>query len=137
MAESMNLSVDTGSVLIDINDNGEVIGQFRFNPNDFDIVKRCEKVIADLDKLEMPEADDVESFFRCGEIVKELFDYLLNYKVSDDIFAKCNPLTLLANGDFYFETVLDGIYQIIEKTMNTRLKKRQAKIKKATQKYHN
>jgi hypothetical protein len=43
---------------------------------------------------------------------------------------------LTANGDFYAENVLTGITNLIEKTMDTRLKAKRAKIAKATEKYH-
>ena len=43
--EVMTLSVDTGSVLINVDDKGEVIGQFRFNPSDLDILRRYEAVV--------------------------------------------------------------------------------------------
>lgn len=134
--EKMTLSVDTGSVLIDLEDNGEVIGQFRFNPNDIDIVKRYEKVIGDLENITVSENPDSDEIFRLSDEIKKQFDYLLNYNVSSGIFAKCNPFTLTADGDFYFEKVMDGIAGLIEKTMDQRLAKKKAKISKATAKYH-
>lgn len=133
--ETMKLSVDTGSALIEIDDNGEIIGSFRFNPNDLDIVKRYESVLKQLDDIKVPDDADVDTMFALSDKIKELIDYLLNYKVSDEIFKKCNPFSPTKNGDFYVENVLDGIEKLIEKTMNTRIEKKQAKIRKATAKY--
>ena len=134
--ENMKLSVDTGSVLIDIEDKWEAIGRFRFNPNDLDIVRRYDNVVKALESIEVPENSDVNTLLSVSDEIKEQLDYLLNYKVSDEIFKKCNPLTLTADGDFFVEKVIEGIAALIENTTNQRIKKKKAKIKKATSKYH-
>ena len=134
--ETMKLSVDTGSVLIEIDDKGENIGQFRFNPNDIDIAKRYENVAKSLESIAIPENATTEDVLKISDEIKRQIDYLLNYNVSDEIFKKCNPFTLTADGDFYVEKVLEGIAEIIEQTMNTRLAKKTAKIQKATERYH-
>ncbi len=134
--QEMKLSVDTGAVLINIDDNGEVIGQFKFNPNDLDIIKRYEHVVESLEKITISEDYDQEEFFKVTDEIKNQIDYLLNYKVSDEIFAKCNPLTLTSKGDFYVENVIEGIAGLIESVMDERIKKKKAKIQKATAKYH-
>lgn len=134
--EIMTLSVDTGSVLINIEDKGDIIGQFRFNPADIDIAKRYKKVIDSMNKIEISENSSDEEIFKATDEIKNQFDYLLNYNVSGEIFKKANPLTPTANGDFYCENVLDGIREIIEKTTEERLEKKVAKINKATKKYH-
>ncbi len=134
--EILTLHVDTGAQIINIDDKGEIIGQFRFNPTDLDIVKRYEKVVEKMSAITLPEEPDEKDILAVSDEIKDSFDYLLNYKVSDGIFAKCNPLTPITNGDFYFENVMEGIANLIEKTMNQRIEKKRAKIQKATSKYH-
>jgi len=134
--ETMKLSVDTGSILIDIDDKGDIIGQFRFNPNDLDIINRFEKVVEKLESLSIPDDADTDAVFRVADEIKTQMDYLLNYDVSKEIFSKCNPLTLTTSGDFYFENVIEGVAELIEKTTNKRIAKKKAKIQKATAKYH-
>lgn len=134
--EILTLHVDTGAQIINIDDKGEIIGQFRFNPTDLDIVKRYEKVVEKISAITLPEEPDEKDILAVSDEIKDSFDYLLNYKVSDGIFAKCNPLTPITNGDFYFENVMDGIANLIEKTMNQRIEKKREKIQKATAKYH-
>lgn len=134
--EVMKISVDTGSVLINIDDKGEIIGQFRFNPSDIDIARRYEKVIDYLNSVSLNENPTDEEIFAFTDELKKQFDYLLNYNVSDEIFKKCNPLTPVSNGDFYCENVLSGIGNLIESVTKQRLQKKAAKIKKATAKYH-
>ena len=136
MNEPMVLNVDTGSVLVEVKDAGEKIGEFRFNPSDIDIIKRYEKVVECLDSMKISENPDIDEVFSYTDKIKEQFDYLLNYKASDVLFAKCNPLTPLANGDFYCESVLNGIGNLIENVTNQRVEKKKAKVRKATAKYH-
>lgn len=52
------------------------------------------------------------------------------------MFAVCNPLTLVSDGDFYVEKVLEGIGNLIEQVTNQRLEKKKTKIQKATAQYH-
>lgn len=136
--EKYELKIDTGSVLIPIIDekDDEVIGKFKFNPNDLDIVSRYQSVVEKLESIKMPENEDPGAYIAVSNQVKELMDYLLNYNVSEDIFAKCNPFTLTSNGNFFIENVIEGIANIIEKAADVRLKKKKAKIAKATKGYH-
>lgn len=129
--EVMKLSVDTGSVLIDVDDKGEIIGQFRFNPSDMDIVRRYESVVDSLNAIKVSDDAGAEELLSVSDEIKKQFDFLLNYNVSDGIFAKCNPFSMTANGDFYFENVLDGIADIIESTTNRRIEKKKKKVKDA------
>ena len=134
--EVMTLSVDTGSALINVDDKGEIIGQFRFNPSDMDIVRRYETVVDALNAITIAEDAGADELLKISDEIKKQFDYLLNYNVSEGIFAKCNPFSMTAGGDFYFENVLDGIAGLIEKTTNQRIEKKRKKIEKATAKYH-
>ena len=97
--EKMKLSVDTGSVLIDVDDKGETIGQFRFNPSDADIVRRYETVVDALDAITVAKDAGADELLKISDEIKKQFDYLLNYNVSEGIFAKCNPFSLTASGD--------------------------------------
>lgn len=142
MAQEKRLELvikDSGFVTVPIIDgDGSKLGSFKFNPNDFDILKRYEHVVSELENLEIPENDgqEAEALFAVSDKVKELLDYLLNFKVSQDIFAICNPFSLTGDGDFFVERIIEGIGGLIESTMNQRLAKKQAKIRKATEKYH-
>ena len=121
------LTVDTGAITVPVYDkDNEELGNFKFNPNDLDIIRRYEDVAKQFGSIEI----------KISDLVKDQVDYLLGYKVSDTLFGKCNPLTLTGNGDFYIENVLSGIAGLIEETSGKRLAKKQARIKRATAKYH-
>lgn len=133
----LELKLNAGFVTIPIIDDkdGQMLGHFKFNPNDLDIVHRYKHVVDIFDSITIPEDPDENALFEISDKVKEQFDYLLNFKVADDIFSICNPFSLTADGDFFMEKVMDGIAGLIEQVTNHRIKKKAAKIRKATQKY--
>lgn len=100
--------------------------------------KNCagyEKVVEALEAITFSNNTDADEMFKASDEVKKQMDYLLNYNVSNEIFAKCNPFTLTDSGDFYVEKVFEEIGGLIEEKMNKRLEKKKAKIRKATAAY--
>lgn len=130
-------SINTGTATVLIKDeNNNELGSIVFNPSDLDIATRYDKVLEELEKIEINEEnDDVEELFRVSDKVKDLFDYLMNYKVSNVIFSKCNPFTVLPGGDFFCEHILVTVAELIEEITEQRIKRKEAKIKKRTAKY--
>lgn len=140
MQQAMQLTVDTGAVLIELRDKkGRVIGEVDFVPTDTDILKRYRKVIDyfnGVNLADIPEDKMEETMIKFSNDIREQFDYLFNAPVSDGIFSKCGPLTVVATGDFFFENVIEGLGGLISNTFNERIEKKLKKIKKATAKYH-
>lgn len=119
------------------NQDGKLLGQFSFNPSDTNIVHRHAEVVEALEKLEIPDGKDLVSTL--GEIEKvlyEKFNYLLDSDVAESFFSIMGPLSPLANGQFFIETVLDAIGQAIQAETGERVKKINGKIRKHTSKYH-
>lgn len=137
--QELKLKVNTGAVLVAVeNENGRKIGEFEFIPTDADIVNRYGKVVDFFNHVEFrKDADKIEAVRQFSEQIREQFDYLFNYPVSEHIFGQCGPLTPTQDGDFFFEHVLEEICGLIEQMMNTRLEKKMKKIRNATAKYHN
>lgn len=141
MAEILKLEVDTGASTIEVVDkDSEKLGEFKFNPSDPGIVKRYENVIDFFNGVEFGQdlTDDqkIEEIGKLISAIQEQFNYLLGYKVDESLFGTCSPLAVIANGDFYFENVLEGIGNLVSKTTNQRVSKKLAKVKKATAKYN-
>lgn len=136
--EKLTLKVDTGAVTVDVeNENGKKIGEFEFIPTDTDIVNRYGSVVEFFNNVSFNENEGNEEIVKkFSSQIRDQFDHLFNYPVSDSIFSKCGPLTPVQNGDFFFEVVLDGIRGIIENVTNERVEKKMKKIRKATAKYH-
>lgn len=135
--EEIRKKVKTGAVNVVLtNENDEEIGKFSFNPNDLNIIKRYEEVVKKLDSIELSEDAKEDEIFELTDEIEKQIDYLLNAKTAKGIFAECNPLTLTESGDFFVEIILEQIGDIVEQVTDKRIKKKQAKIKKATSKYH-
>lgn len=136
--ETLTLKVNTGAVLVNVeNENGRKIGTFEFVPTDTDIINRYGDVVDFFNnvKFDSDKAGE-EELRQFSAQIRERFDYLLNYPVSEGIFSKCGPLTPTQDGDFFFETVIDGIRKLIEQVTNERMEKKMKKIRNATAKYH-
>ena len=80
-----------------------------------------------LGKFEMNPAD--------VELDKQI-DYLFNSNVSKSFFSITSPFTVLANGEFFVENVLNAIGKLIEAETGKRFEKVQTKINQYTSKYH-
>lgn len=133
------LNVNTGYKTVKIRDGDEIIGEFKFNPADSNIVTRIDDVINFFNSVEFgAELTEEQKFEQTKKLctdICEQFDYLFGRKVSDGVFAACGPLSVTEDGDFFFETILEKISEVIEQTMGARIDKKLKKVKKAVGKY--
>lgn len=133
------LNVNTGYKTVKIRDGDEIIGEFKFNPTDSNIVQRMENVVDFFSSVDFSgELTDEQKFERTKKLCNDIcdqFDFLFGRKVSDGIFASCGPLSVTEDGDFFFEDILAKIGDIIEQTMGMRLNKKLDKVKQAVGEY--
>ena len=137
------ITIDDGLKTYDIvNKSGKLLGQFSFNPSDTNIIRRHAEVINSLEKLsenvpeDAEEKDGTEALKEIEGIIYEKVDYLLNADVAREFFAIMGPMTLLENGQFFVENVIDAIGQAISAETGARVKKLNTKVRKHTSKYH-
>jgi hypothetical protein len=138
---SKEVIVDSGLCTYDIKDKeGRLLGQFTFNPSDTDIVKRHEKVVSAFEKMEIPDMNGenlAKGLEKIDSFIYEQINYLLDSKeVAESFFSIMGPLSPLASGQFFVESVLDAIGQAIQMETGERVKKISGKIRKHTSKYH-
>ena len=132
--------VDRGLEEYTIEDKkGNVLGSFEMNPADMEMVKRYEQVSDAVSHI----ADDVDESKDIVDILTEMeeklnkqIDYLFNSKVSQSFFSITSPFTVLANGEFYIENVLNAIGGLIEAETGKRFDKIKTKVDKYAKKYH-
>lgn len=141
MSNKKEVIVDSGLCTYDIKDKeGRLLGQFTFNPSDTGIVKRHGKVVEAFEKMEIPdmsEANIADGLEKLDKFIYEQIDYLLDSKeVAATFFSIMGPLSPLASGQFFVESVLDAIGQAITNETGERVRKIAGKIKKHTSKYH-
>ena len=133
--------VDSGLCTYDIKDKeGRLLGQFTFNPSDTDIVKRHEKVVSSFEKMDisdMNEGNFAKGLEKMDLFIYEQINYLLDSKdAAESFFSIMGPLSPLASGQFFVESVLDAIGQAIQNETGERVRKVAGKIRKHTSKYH-
>ena len=136
MAEAMKLTVDTGAVTVQVEDeNGKLLGQFDFNPTDSNILKRYGHVVDFFNGLSLDEGlSETEQLAQMDALADDIggqFDLLLGGEVAAGLFAQCGPLTVMRDGRFFFEAVLEGVGSVIESVTKKRLDKKLARIRKA------
>lgn len=112
-----------------------VFAKFSINALDTGLISRYKTVENEFNEIVFNENDDADEVVKLDNKIIELFNRLLNKDISKDIFGVYTPLTLMGNGDFYCETILEKLGEIIEQEFNIRLETKKAKIKKATKKY--
>ena len=132
--------IDDGSELYTIkNKNGEIICQFSFNPTDTGILDRYKEVSKDISDYDLVKKSDEigmeKAIVELDNYIREKFNILFNKDVSSGIFGVYAPCTVIANGDFFAEAVMEQMQKFIENAFNVRLENKKAKIKKATAKY--
>ena len=126
------ITLNTGDVTYAINNEfGETIGTIRFNPADVDLVRRCERVAEFFRDNAFPKNGTTEQFYEYTDKIKEQFDFVLNRKVSDEIFKVCNPLTLLADGTYFYVSVLDAIMDIVRTETKKRAEESARRVEEA------
>lgn len=133
MKDTQNvINLTTGDVTYAIrNEFGEEIGAIRFNPADIDIVRRCDAVAKWFSKVDIPKNPTLEQVYEFSDKVAEQFDYLLNRKVSGEIFKVCNPLTLLSDGTRFYVGVLNAVMEILTQTVHERAEKSAERVAEA------
>ena len=141
---SEQIKVADGKKTFDlVNQDGKLLGQLTFNPSDTNILERHAEVMKQLRKLKEDFSKTVrnttvsEDVAEIDRIVYEKIDYLLNANVSKTLFSIMGPFSLLANGQFFVENVMDAIAKVMRTDTEMQAKKINDKIKKHTAKYRN
>ena len=142
------LVVDDGSITVPIkNTIGEAVGEFKFRPTDFNIVKRYNEIsdkFADVIKPLVEanitangEGADEDSIKILNEVEANLFDlvdYLFDGNAAEAFFGKMHAFSPV-DGKFYCENVLNAVGEFISRKFDAEIKKMNARIDKYTHGY--
>lgn len=133
------LDVDTGYETVQIRDNGEIIGEFKFNPADSAIVTRFNEVAQYFASVHFDDSlsneEQVEKISKTCDEIKEKFDYLFNRKVSDGIFKSCSPMSIMRDGEPYFAYILEKIGGVVDAACDERSKQKMERVRDAVGEY--
>ena len=146
--EVLDIVVDDGSVVVPIrNTLGETIGQFRFRPTDFNIIKRYNEVAEDFGNVVKPlvnanidvngEGSDAESMKLLDEAEHRLFelvDYLFDGNMAEAFFGKMHAFSPV-DGKFYCENALTAVGQFISNRFDGEIKSISSRVDNYTHGY--
>ena len=146
--EAMEIVVDDGSVTVPIkSESGELIGEFRFRPTDFNIVKRYNEVsqkfadvvkpLVDADIDANGEGTDEESMRLLDEAEKRLFelvDYLFDGNMAEAFFGKMHAFSPVG-GRFYCENALNAVGNFISRKFDAEINAVSTRVAKYTHGY--
>ncbi len=120
-----------------VDTDGKVLFSVAFNPADINIIRRYEKVVEEIEKIDLSSfgEETAAALENAEKKLGEQLDLLLNADVSNRIFSVMSPFTPLANGKLYAEEIIEKIGSVIEAETGKRLKKVQNRIGKYTAKY--
>lgn len=133
------LDVDTGYETVQIRDNGEIIGEFKFNPADSNIATRFDEVVKYFESVKfdgnLTEAGQTEQLTKVCTGIREQFNYLFGGNVADGIFQNCGPLSITSTGEPYFSYILDKIADVISAVCDERNKQKMEQVLDAVGEY--
>lgn len=142
------LVVDDGSIVVPIkNTAGDCIGQFKFRPTDFNIVKRYNEVAEKFGEVVQPlvnanigadgEGEDEASVKILAEAESRLFelvDYMFDGNMAEAFFGKMSPFSPI-DGKFYCENALNAVGSFISNKFDAEIKKISNRVEKYTHGY--
>ena len=143
MAEQILTGISSGKEYDFLDSDRNVLFTLRCNPTDINIVHRYNEAVTYFNNLNLPEITEEKGLEEFASAVKatedelgKILDKLVNANISAPIYSVMNPFSVLENGKFYIEEIIDSIGKIIEKEMGVRTAKVQSRIKKYTAKYN-
>jgi len=133
------------------NQNGDVIGSFRFNPTDVNIVNRYNESVSKFEDIVKPlsnydikangEGDGMEAVSALDEAeakLIDLMDYILDGQFGKAFFSKTHAFAGVEDGDdvkFYCEVAFDVVGQYIANKFDAETKKLDRRLSKHTHGY--
>lgn len=138
--QTTDIIIDDGKQTYNIkNQDGELLGSFRLNPADAYILKRYGSVQESLAHI----TDGIDTSRDMEEVeaeitakVKEQINYLFDTNCADEFFKITSPWSIMKNGEFFLEHVIQAVGNVIQADIAERNKKIDSRIKKYTDKYH-
>lgn len=114
-----NININDGLEKITI--NGDENRAFYFCPTDFSLPARLREAFNDIQEelskyknfAEVTSDERIDIFEKLGNLIREKLDKVFNAPVSDAIFGRVSPLTIIS-GKMYFEYMFDALMPIIE-----------------------
>ena len=125
-----------------VDTKGEKLGEIKLNVNDNRLPERFEKTEMDIRnivgfiKMELAKGKDPMTVLKKSEKkVADAINYLFDKDIASTFFSITSPFTLLPDGQFFVENVINAIRVLIEDENEKRIKALNDRVKKYTEKY--
>lgn len=135
MASTNNTVIDSGIITATFTDlDGNVFSKFRINPTD---IRTGERAIASAEFFQTIKAEsfDVDTVGQLQKDIEDKISYILGYDSSKDIFGEVSALTVLPDGRFFVEIIVDKIMEIVQPAVKARQEAMAKRADKYTKKY--
>lgn len=135
-----DIIIDDGKQTYNIrNQEGQLLGSFRLNPSDAGILKRFDEVqeyLAHISDKVDADRDIALVMEDMTALVKDQVNYLFDTNCADEFFSITSPWSVMKNGEFFLEHVINAVGNVIQADIKARNKKIDARISKYTARYH-
>lgn len=119
-----NISINSGLKTYDIqNQDGEVIGQFTFNPFDTGLIYRVGVFEEKLKRALQKKIKDAKGLGELEALIKKEIDRLFKAPVSKTFFGIMGPLSPMPGGECFAEVVVGELVTIVKAEREAVLKK--------------
>lgn len=132
---SANTVIDSGIITATFTDlDGHVFSKFRINPTD---IRTGERAIASAEFFQTIKAEsfDVDTVGQLQKDIEDKISYILGYDSSKEIFGEVSALTVLPDGRFFVEIIVDKIMEIVQPAVKARQEAMAKRADKYTKKY--
>lgn len=132
---STNTVIDSGIITATFTDlDGNVFSKFRINPTD---IRTGERAIASADFFQTIKAEsfDIDTVGQLQKDIEDKISYILGYDSSKEIFGEVSALTVLPDGRFFVEIIVDKIMEIVQPAVKARQEAMAKRADKYTKKY--
>ena len=132
---STNTVIDSGIITATFTDlDGNVFSKFRINPTD---IRTGERAIASAEFFQTIKAEsfDIDTVGQLQKDIEDKISYILGYDSSKDIFGEVSALTVLPDGRFFVEIIVDKIMEIVQPAVKARQEAMAKRADKYTKKY--
>lgn len=118
--------------------DGDVFAYFRMNPADIKLYERLNTIDAKIEELQKHFEgceEDTAKVIELNNAVEELFCYVIGYDVKECLFGFVSAMSIMENGQCFWEKVMEVLQREVGKEVEKRGKKMQNNIRKYTDKY--
>lgn len=132
---STNTVIDSGIITATFTDlDGNVFSKFRINPTD---IRTGERAIASAEFFQTIKAEsfDIDTVGQLQKDIEDKISYILGYDSSKEIFGEVSALTVLPDGRFFVEIIVDKIMEIVQPAVKARQEAMAKRADKYTKKY--